>query len=222
MQSVDQEQGNKLASQLAELHPRLVQGDRGAWDHAHRLLGGIVAGVVRRSFRDDVDVEEVCAETGCKVIEAVGTVRDPQAFLGWWLKLALNTAREHARRRGRRQGVEDVDVDALRAKTRSWFRSTGVQEALAALIDALPAQERTLLVLHYGEELSWREVGDCLGIREATARKRGHRLMARLKEACGRLSGEGSDLITAAEAREILQRIVDEARAIGGAPGEKE
>lgn len=75
-----------------------------------------------------------------------------------------------------------------------------------------------MLVLHYGEELSWREVGDCLDIREETARKRGHRLMARLKEACKRLSGEGSDVITAAEAREILQRIVDEARAIGGAP----
>jgi len=42
--------------------------------------------------------------------------------------------------------------------------------------------EREALLLRYGAELSFREVGEAVGVDEATARKRVSRALARLRE----------------------------------------
>ena len=55
-------------------------------------------------------------------------------------------------------------------------------ETARALLARLRPTEREALLLRYGSELSFREVGGATGIDEATARKRVSRALARLRE----------------------------------------
>jgi RNA polymerase sigma factor for flagellar operon FliA len=60
------------------------------------------------------------------------------------------------------------------------------QEAIKALhqhVDALPDQDRRLVVLRYWEERTWQEVGAALGISDRTAREHDLRIRIHLKDA---------------------------------------
>ncbi len=211
MQDVDQKE--ERSKQFKRLLPLLVARDQTAWEEASGLLKQSVLSALRRIFRDSVDVEEVWHDTWLTAHEKIEACT--ATFEGWVVTIAVRKGFDQLRRDRRTRVLDEVNVESLQGKTRTWFRNTGIKRALGELLDALPVRERTLLVLHYGEEHPWIVVGEALEITETAARQSGHRLMKGLNEACALFAGTGDDIIEAADARKILQRIVDDVRSAG-------
>ncbi len=128
-----------------------------------RLTGGIHA------------AEEVFQETFGAVWEKRATYKVGRAFKPWLYAIAVNQQRQRTRRPALRIShtpPEDrcADPHAEPAETRE--RARAAEAALANL----PDRQREVLVLNVYGGLSYAQIGECLGIGEATAR--GHMFQA--------------------------------------------
>lgn len=114
-----------------------------------------------------------------------GDWQEPEAFGRWLRGIALNQYRTWARgRRRRRASLFSPDVlDQFPALTEE--QSSERLEALRAAILCLPARQREVVLMHYLEETSVREVAALLAVSEKTvegrlyqARKNLHRMLS--------------------------------------------
>jgi RNA polymerase sigma factor (sigma-70 family) len=108
----------------------------------------------------------------------------------WLYSIARNLTTDHHRRhatwrrvleRQRRDAPEQRDVESV-AEARSRLRE------VAAAMAGLRTRERELIGLRVAADLSYREMGELLGLSEAAAKVATHRALHRLRERLGRAS----------------------------------
>ncbi len=96
----------------------------------------------------------------------IGEYDDP---VGWVRRVALNLARDHARRAARKRKAKD----RLAVEGQAHDRSSAPAEQPVDLLEALrslPPQQRTALALHYVEGLPVREVASEMGLSEGAVK----------------------------------------------------
>ena len=144
-------------------------------------------------------VQDVLADADHRLDQYVHT--RPLPFYPWLRQLAWDRLADQHRRHvlaGRRSvkreeaaawGLSDASAAELvqRLLAPGDSPSAGLhqreqRDQVRAALEAMPAQEREVLVLRYLEELSARDVGAVLGITEAAAKKRALRAPRRLRE----------------------------------------
>ena len=107
----------------------------------------------------------------------LGEPQDREHEKAWLLRVTMNQCRDMLRFRRRHQylQIEELDVeydDTADAQSRE----------LLAEIAALPPKWRAVLLLHYVEGYSLREIADILAISENAVKKRMQRAKAALKK----------------------------------------
>jgi RNA polymerase sigma factor (sigma-70 family) len=173
MGGTDQDQSND------ELH-------RQKFEHLYRLHGHDIYRYCLRRVQDRGQAEDACSAVFVEAWRRRETVdvRD-RAGLPWLYGVAKNVLRNQRRTLRRREAalmrvprpisdfecVDDAEdrVDAARAARQVWH-----------LIDALPAAERTVVILCLADELSYTTVADRLGVPVGTVRSRLSRARERL------------------------------------------
>jgi RNA polymerase sigma-70 factor (ECF subfamily) len=92
-------------------------------------------------------------------------------------------ARRRCARVKERRGAVQASTDAADERTADELLDVRRRaERARDLLERVRPTEREALLLRYGAELSFREVGEAVGVDEATARKRVSRALARLRE----------------------------------------
>ncbi|MCZ6616809.1 MAG: RNA polymerase sigma factor [Gammaproteobacteria bacterium] len=139
----------------------LKRGDRRAQAIAYRTLAPAVMGMAMRILQDKGIAEEVVQDTFVELIEKAGTLKNPDAVLGWVRKVAVNHCLMRLRtpwhkRRVTVELVEDVDV------TNGSDRLEGLQDIERAL-GSLVAETRMVIWLHDVEGYTHKEIGALLG-----------------------------------------------------------
>lgn len=104
----------------------------------------------------------------------------------WLFGIARNAALDELRRRKRHAELADEPVDegaaeALDDAAEASMRRTTVRAAMAGL----SARERELVALKYFAGLDNREIAAVIGVSESNAGTRLHRVIEKLREACG-------------------------------------
>jgi RNA polymerase sigma factor (sigma-70 family) len=123
------------------------------------------------------DAEECLQETFLAALRAYDSFdgSNPRA---WVLTIARNKAIDSERARGRRPD--------LLAETEQLLASPPPDEGLDAEIwlevAALPEKQRVALVLRYGLDLRYREIGAVLACSEAAARRSAHEGISKLRD----------------------------------------
>jgi RNA polymerase sigma-70 factor, ECF subfamily len=140
---------------------------------------------------DAAAAEDITHDTFIRAYAAYDRVRPAQdAARTWLISIARNLSTDHHRRHGRwrrlverqrRLVAEQRDVESL-AEERSQLR------AVAAAMAGMRRRERELIGLRVAADLSYREVGELLGISEPAAKVATHRALGRLRERLGRAS----------------------------------
>lgn len=130
---------------------------------------------VCRTVVGNDDADDVVQETYLRARARIGQLRDPAAFEGWLVRIAINEARSLARRRARFQ-TRLTDPDPPRT-------SRDRDVALLELVDALPRRERMAVALFYGYGYGLAEVATLLGISHINARTVLFRARRRLRKA---------------------------------------
>jgi RNA polymerase sigma-70 factor, ECF subfamily len=150
---------------------RAQAGDAEAIRFLYITYADNVYGYVRSIIRDDHEAEDVTQHVFTKLITNIGKYeRRAVPFSAWILRVARNVAVDHMRR-ARAMPCEEVRGADDSFDEASSDRSRGFGEAL----DALPDEQRSVLVLRHVVGLSPLEIAERMGRSEASVHGLHHR-----------------------------------------------
>jgi RNA polymerase sigma-70 factor (ECF subfamily) len=169
---------------------RAKEGDRDALSFLYIRYADNVYGYVRSIVRDEHDAEDITQQLFLKLTPALSRY-EPRSvpFAAWILRVARNLALDHIRA-ARAIPCEEVrPVDAV-AEDYSFERSRALQDAL----DALPPDQRQVLILRHVVGMTPGEIGRSLGKSEGSIHGLHHRGRRTLQR---ELSESGARPVTA-------------------------
>ncbi len=174
----------------AELVRRLQDGDAKALDELFRRHRDTAYAIAYRLLGNRDDALDAVQEAFIHVMRGIGGFRGQAAFRTWLYRIVTHAALDYRRYRAvrntgsldheaavepedRRPGDERPDQEAQRHDLR---------EAIEKALENVSEKNRAALVLYAIEGLSYKQVGEALGISVGTVMSRIFNARARLKE----------------------------------------
>jgi RNA polymerase sigma-70 factor (ECF subfamily) len=162
--------------------------------------------IASRFFRQRNQVEDIAQEVFLKAHSQLATYTGRGSFQGWLTRITTNTCLNELRRIKRRPETTIADLtedenawlDSKSASLSSDRRLEPERSVIAAdlaekLLGRLPPEDRLVLTLVDGEELSTREVAEMTGWSESKVKVRAFRARSKLRKAVESLMNEKRD-----------------------------
>jgi RNA polymerase sigma-70 factor (ECF subfamily) len=148
------------------------RGDREALGFLYARYADNVCGYVRSIVHDQHEAEDITQQVFAKLIRVIGKYEEREVpFFAWILRVSRNVAVDHIRRQ-RAIPVEEVrTAGEASADHASAQRMTDLREAL----EALPRDQREVLVLRHFAGLSPTEIAERTGRSEGSVHGLHHR-----------------------------------------------
>lgn len=120
------------------------------------------------------DVQDVLQEVMLKVLQKMPEFHDSEHEKAWLLRVTINLCKDMLRFRFRHQyiQIDELEIEAA---------DTDDRQLLQEIIQ-LPSSWRIVLLLHYVEGYSLKEIADILAVSENAVKKRMQRAKAGLKK----------------------------------------
>lgn len=175
---------------------RLLAGEAGAEDEFVRVFGRKVFQYSYLNCGRREDAEEVAQETLLKMLQNLGSLRDPSAVKTWAFQIARNTCFTR-NRRSEFVPTEELSLDTVPSHWVGAFRdehplpddaayAAELRRLVAHAIHELPTKYRQVVLLRELEELSVAETAAVLEVSEEVVKTRLHRARAALRKAMER------------------------------------
>ncbi len=179
-----------------ELVARLQANDGAAFAELVRAQGPRMLAVARRLLRDDDDAADAVQEAFISAFRAIGNFEGGAKLSTWLHRIVVNASLMRLRNRTRRP---ELSIDELLPKfendgghvdePREWrspepldaLERRETRERVRALIDQLPTDYRTVLLLRDIEGLDTKETAELLGVTPNAAKIRLHRARLALR-----------------------------------------
>jgi RNA polymerase sigma-70 factor (ECF subfamily) len=141
------------------------------WDQ----FSPVVRAILRRILGPDSEVNDLVQDVFLKIFKDIATLRDPQAFRAFVMRIATHAAISELRRRRVRHWLRltldgilpDIPVGAVASSPERL-----AMRALYRLLDDLDPESRSAFVLHHIQELELREVATTMKVSLATVKRR--------------------------------------------------
>lgn len=120
------------------------------------------------------DVQDVLQEVMLKVLQKMPEFHDSEHEKAWLLRVTINLCKDMLRFRFRHQyiQIDELEIEAV---------DTDDRQLLQEIIQ-LPSRWQIVLILHYVEGYSLKEIADILAVSENAVKKRMQRAKAGLKK----------------------------------------
>ncbi len=169
-----------------ELVRRILAGDEDAFTELVRRFERPVLRLVLRIVRDRSKAEDVAQEAFLKAHRALGSYQHDRRFSSWLFKIAHNTAIDHLRKRQldtvslSPSSPDEPDLAAVLADPNAISpvdraEASGAAAALGRVIGAMREEWREVVLLRFGEGLSYQEIADILELPIGTVKTYIHR-----------------------------------------------
>ena len=175
-----------------ELVRHVCAGETALFEVLMRRHNARVYRAVRALVRDEDEAEDVMQQAYVLAFTHLEQFKGSARFSTWLLRIAVNEALLHLRKRSRLVAIDGGADDALGAGMKRLERPTPDPERRAAerelvqlletSIDALPASSRMVLMLREVDGLSTAETAEVLSVSEDVVKTRLHRARALLRE----------------------------------------
>lgn len=160
-----------------------VGGDRQAFAELFRRYAPRLLRLLRRDLQRGEDAHDLVQQTFLQLHRARHDFRAGARLRPWLYTIALNLERQHFRRLGRRPEASlPVDVVPEPVAPHGDPESPIHDAELRAVLDRLPDAQREVIVLHWFEGLSFREIAAVVGASQPAVKVRAHRGYNRLRE----------------------------------------
>lgn len=184
-------EGGLDATSDGALVGRAVEGDRAAFAMLVERHYDFVFRVALRWCGDRANAEDVTQEVCVRLAKAIRNFKGDSRFTTWLYSMTINAARDLLRKSNR----EAVKAEAWGEHSKLFGDGgAGDEEAQAAelwrLVQQLPAKQRDVVLLVYGEGLSHGDASDVLGCAETTISWHIHEAKKRLKVLANRAGEE--------------------------------
>lgn len=132
-------------------------------------------------LRDRELAEDATQETFLKAYKALPAFRGECSEKTWLMRIAMNTCRDMKRSAWFRHIDRRVDVDLIQRPARE-ADALGEANDLTQAVLCLPPKYKEVILLHYYQDMSLREIAEALDIAVSTASDR-------VRQACRKLEG---------------------------------
>lgn len=141
--------------------------------------------IAYKMLHSDTDAWEAVSIATLKIIENIEKISNIPCprMTAFCVTIVKNTAIDMIRRSKRSlhlEELENISDETAVSFEESYIHNTEV-ERLSKIIETLPEEEKILVQLKYSQEMSYSEIGALLNITEDAAKKRGQRLLKKLK-----------------------------------------
>jgi RNA polymerase sigma-70 factor, ECF subfamily len=174
----------------AALVERLKKGDAKALDELFRRHRDAAYGVAYRLVGSREDALDVVQESFIHVMRGIQTFRGQSAFRTWLLRIVTHASLDYRRWRSLRK-TESLDAEtaaeppADRPSQRTPLEEAAdrdLRQAIDAAFANISEKNRAALVLYAIEGMSYKEIGEVLGISVGTVMSRIFNARQRLRE----------------------------------------
>ncbi|MDE0552583.1 MAG: sigma-70 family RNA polymerase sigma factor [Candidatus Poribacteria bacterium] len=200
----------------------VLSGDSSAFDILVEKYQKSVHTLAWQKIGDFHHAEDVTQNTFLQAYQKLSTLKNPSRFCGWLHKITkhqcLNFLRQQ-RHEKRLQSLADTPTAEVAESAYAHYeleqRETEAvenrREIVKKLLEKLPERERTVVTLHYLDEMTTTEISKFCGVSVEAVRTRLHRARKRLQEEEALLIQEvlGSVQIPARIKQNIMREIVD-------------
>ena len=200
----------------------VLSGDDSAFDILVEKYQKSVHAFAWRKIGDFHYAEEITQDTFLRAYQNLSTLRNPSQFPRWLYvianRLCLNWLRKQKPAK-QLQLLEDTPMGEVAESAYARYvleqRETEATEhrfeIVKKLLEKLPENERTVMVLYYLGEMTTREIGKFLGVSVEAIRTRLHRARKRLQEEEELLVQEvlGGLQISSSIKQNIMRKVVD-------------
>ncbi|GAB1578183.1 MULTISPECIES: RNA polymerase sigma factor RpoE [Bordetella] len=168
----------------AELVARVQRGDKKAFDLLVLKYQRKILRLLSRMIRDPAEIEDVAQEAFIKAYRALPQFRGESAFYTWLYRIAVNTARNWLASAGRRpsapNAIETEDGETFNetdnltdiSTPEAMVASREIAETVNAVIEELPEELRTAIVLREIEGMSYEDIAQSMDCPIGTVRSR--------------------------------------------------
>lgn len=160
----------------ARLVEEVRRGDHEAFGELVRRYEGRLMSVLLRFVRDRELARDLCQETFLRVYSRLDKFDPSRRFGPWLFRVGVNLGLDALRKRKRRRwplffsdSQSDLGIDPASPDPREQL---DLQQEIRQVLDAIPEQYRTVLVLRDLENFSTSEIAAILDRKEATIRWR--------------------------------------------------
>jgi len=165
---------------------RILDGDLQVFKLLIRQNEKLVAHMIGRLVKHDGEREDLCQEVFIRVYEKLNEFNFQSKLSTWIATIAYRHAVNHLRKR--RILEENVDDEILHEKFMTSvtpeviLSEQNTDEFIRSLIDALPVQYKTVLMLFHKDNLNYLEIGEVTGMPDGTVKNYLFRARKMLKE----------------------------------------
>ncbi|MEK4371267.1 sigma-70 family RNA polymerase sigma factor [Paenibacillus sp. FSL R5-0473] len=149
-----------------DLVNQAIQGDREAFIRLIRDIENSLYNTAKSMLRKEEDVADAIQETILNAYKSVHTLRKPRYFKTWLFRILINECNTMLSRRS--LSTAYAEVPSEKREHSSPYDEVDMREA----VDHLEESKRIVVVLHYFEDLSLRQVADALNISESAVKMR--------------------------------------------------
>lgn len=141
-----------------------------------------------RHYANPAEVEDIVQETFLKAFRRLDSFQRQSSFSTWIYRIAVNSALDHLKRRGRSpvQTVDDPELEAGPAPRvlapDARLQREEIAAVTRAVLAAMPEIFRTVLVMREFEGRAYQDMADILGLSIGTVESRLFRARARFRE----------------------------------------
>jgi RNA polymerase sigma-70 factor (ECF subfamily) len=129
---------------------------------------------------DSEDAKDVTQETFIRVFQNIGRLRRTESFKGWLMRIAMNCAMSHLKRRACNAELPQELHDVTCCVEKEMVERDMVMHVKEAL-KRLPERQRMILGLRLFRDMDFSEIAEMMNIKPATARTNFHFGMKNLK-----------------------------------------
>jgi RNA polymerase sigma factor (sigma-70 family) len=145
---------------------RAMAGDQAAWDRIVELHAPLIRAVCGRHRLSVADAEDVAAIVWLRLVERLGTIREPAALPGWLSTTTRNECLQLLRTRNRTIPMESADVvDDVAPAVDDWLvrqeRFIALRQAFTQLSEKC---QRLLSLLFTDPPMAYTEISAMLGM----------------------------------------------------------
>ena len=175
-----------MARDDADLIRRWRGGESAAFDALVRRWQQPAARFLARMLGAAGPVADLCQELFLRVYLWRDRYREEGSFSTWLYRIALNLARDHARKKIRQPVPLPEEVPANGPVELPLWERRELQESIDAALSELPPNLREVLVLRHYEEMNFEEMGRLLDVPATTLKSRFtvamHKMHERLRD----------------------------------------
>jgi len=165
------------AGTVAGAEAALVQacraGSVSAFEQLYQSHGAKMKSIAYNLLGNTSDAEDAVQETFLKAYRAMGSFKGDSSLSTWVTRILINTCRDLHRRRVRKPELQELHADAEDNRPAAEPRARGdhpLRVVLENCLAQLEERRRTVFLLFEVEGLRHTEIGEILGISEASSK----------------------------------------------------